>query len=216
MSMPGTRNEFIPAKTPVPQLTHRFTEALEYARTLHTETRQGTCVPYLIRAHFQADYHPHADALLRLYRHAVVQNLFEVSITPGNEAISAAAGTVSFGLLNLFQALQFAAADFPEAISELSLRARSRRCFAFRSCQCRLSDDSSERCFLGDSIGSAKGGQVEFRRSTHRYSRRTPPSRSARHAPRAEAGRLVQSRRIRQQACMVNSVGIISLAAHGE
>jgi (p)ppGpp synthase/HD superfamily hydrolase len=46
MSMPGTRNEFIPAKAPVTQLTHRFTEALAYVMTLHTETRKGTSVPY--------------------------------------------------------------------------------------------------------------------------------------------------------------------------
>jgi (p)ppGpp synthase/HD superfamily hydrolase len=35
------------AEIPTPQLTHRFTEALEYAVTLHTEARKGTRVPYV-------------------------------------------------------------------------------------------------------------------------------------------------------------------------
>ncbi|MGA2907855.1 MAG: HD domain-containing protein [Terracidiphilus sp.] len=34
-----------PTKTPI--LTDRFTRAVEYARTLHTETRKGTKIPYM-------------------------------------------------------------------------------------------------------------------------------------------------------------------------
>jgi len=33
--------------TPTPILTDRFTRAVDYARTLHTETRKGTKIPYM-------------------------------------------------------------------------------------------------------------------------------------------------------------------------
>ncbi len=33
--------------TPTPILTERFTRAVDYARTLHTETRKGTKIPYM-------------------------------------------------------------------------------------------------------------------------------------------------------------------------
>jgi GTP pyrophosphokinase len=33
--------------TPTPILTERFTSAVDYARTLHTETRKGTKIPYM-------------------------------------------------------------------------------------------------------------------------------------------------------------------------
>jgi (p)ppGpp synthase/HD superfamily hydrolase len=47
MSLPTGSNVSAAAKDPVTQLTHHFTEAVEYARTLHTETRKSTSVPYL-------------------------------------------------------------------------------------------------------------------------------------------------------------------------
>jgi (p)ppGpp synthase/HD superfamily hydrolase len=47
MSMPTGNNVSTAAKVPVTQLTCHFTEAVEYARTLHTETRKDTSVPYL-------------------------------------------------------------------------------------------------------------------------------------------------------------------------
>jgi (p)ppGpp synthase/HD superfamily hydrolase len=47
MSISARRNESSAAKVPVTQLTHRFTEAVEYARTLHTEPRKSTSVPYV-------------------------------------------------------------------------------------------------------------------------------------------------------------------------
>jgi hypothetical protein len=87
--------------------------------------RSGKQIPAFIRAHFPADYHPHADALLRLYRHAMIHswNLFEVSITPKDEAISETGGVISFGLLNLFAALLQATEDFLEKLhTETALR----------------------------------------------------------------------------------------------
>jgi (p)ppGpp synthase/HD superfamily hydrolase len=45
--MPAAKNASTAAKVPATQLTYHFTEAVEYARTLHTETRKSKSVPYL-------------------------------------------------------------------------------------------------------------------------------------------------------------------------
>jgi hypothetical protein len=76
--------------------------------------RSGRQIPQFVRAHFPVPYRPRADSLLTLYRHAVVHswNLFEVSITPGNEQITKSGGILSFGLLDLFEALNLAAGEF--------------------------------------------------------------------------------------------------------
>lgn len=81
--------------------------------------KNGKQIPAFVRAHFPDEYRPHAQALLKLYRHAMVHswNLFRVSISPGQENISEAGGTLSFGLLNFFGALTFAAADFLERLA---------------------------------------------------------------------------------------------------
>jgi len=81
--------------------------------------RCGKQIPEFVLAHFPAAYHPHANSLLYLYRHAMVHswNLFEVSITPGNEGIAASGGVISFGLLNFFQALVEATEDFLEKLT---------------------------------------------------------------------------------------------------
>jgi len=70
--------------------------------------KNGKQIPPFVRAHFPRDCHPHADELRRLYRNAMVHswNLFEVSITPGDEKIAAAGGVISFGLQNFFEALK--------------------------------------------------------------------------------------------------------------
>src|SRR6266568_764039 len=67
-----------------------------------------------VRNHFPSDYPTHADEIYKLYRNSLVHswNLFEVSILPGNEAVQKTSGTVSFGLLDFFDALQTAANDF--------------------------------------------------------------------------------------------------------
>lgn len=72
-----------------------------------------------IEAHFPTDYRPFAERVLRLYRHASVHswNLFEVAITPGNEPVADAGGVVSFGLLNLFDALKIGTVDFLNKLS---------------------------------------------------------------------------------------------------
>lgn len=80
--------------------------------------RSGRQIPPFVRAHFPVPYRAHANALLKLYRHAMVHswNLFEVSITPGNEEIANVGGTLSFGLLNFSEALTMAAGEFLERL----------------------------------------------------------------------------------------------------
>lgn len=80
--------------------------------------RCGKQIPEFVRAHFPAQYRPRADALLVLYRHAMVHswNLFEVSLSPGTEEISESGGVISFGLLNFFEALVQATERFLEQL----------------------------------------------------------------------------------------------------
>jgi hypothetical protein len=67
----------------------------------------GRQIPIFVRAHFPADYHQHADALLKLYRHAMVHgwNLFGAAILPGQDPVTQKDGVVCFGLLNFRGAL---------------------------------------------------------------------------------------------------------------
>jgi hypothetical protein len=76
--------------------------------------KSGKQIPGFIKAHFPVEYHPFAKPILHLYRHAVVHswNLFQVAITPGGDAISGKGGVISFGLLNLFDALKHGTEDF--------------------------------------------------------------------------------------------------------
>lgn len=79
----------------------------------------GRQIPPFIRAHFPDEYRPFADAVLELYRHALVHswNLFEVAITADSEGISANNGVISFGLLNFFDALKSATENFLEHLA---------------------------------------------------------------------------------------------------
>jgi hypothetical protein len=77
--------------------------------------RNGRQIPPFVRAHFSGEYHAHAPALLRLYRHAMVHswNLFQATLLPGNEPIATSgSGTVAFGLLNFYEALQSGTIDY--------------------------------------------------------------------------------------------------------
>ena len=71
-----------------------------------------------IASHFPVDYQPYAPDIYGTYRCSLVHswNLFEASIFPGHESISNAGGTLSFGLLNFFDALTIAAGDFLEKL----------------------------------------------------------------------------------------------------
>jgi len=76
---------------------------------------RGKHVAKFIKAHFPADYKPHAADIYKLYRNSMVHswNLFEASIYPGHEKITKAKnGIVSFGLLNFFDALKEGVNDF--------------------------------------------------------------------------------------------------------
>jgi len=72
-------------------------------------------VSKFVKAHFPDEYKPHANALYKLYRNSMIHswNLFKASMLPGNEPITKTkGGTLAFGLLNFFQALQSGAEDF--------------------------------------------------------------------------------------------------------
>lgn len=80
--------------------------------------RCGKQIPDFVQAHFPAEFHPHADALLYVYRHAMVHswNLFGASISPEYEPI-ANKGTISFGLMTLFSALISGTESFLEDLA---------------------------------------------------------------------------------------------------
>ena len=79
---------------------------------------KGAHIHGFIENHFPGDYQPHAADIYGFYRCSLVHswNLFEAAICPGNERIDSTDGTLSFGLLNFFDALTFAAADFLEKL----------------------------------------------------------------------------------------------------
>jgi hypothetical protein len=81
--------------------------ALDATSSYGYGARCGNQIPAFVRAHFTTEYHPYADHLLKLYRHAMIHswNLFEVAILPGNERITGASGILEFGLLHFFEAL---------------------------------------------------------------------------------------------------------------
>jgi hypothetical protein len=76
--------------------------------------KNGRQIPPFMWAHFPKEYHPHAKALLKLYRHSMVHswNLFEASILPGKDAVTYANGSLSFGVLHLREALSIGLNDY--------------------------------------------------------------------------------------------------------
>lgn len=67
-----------------------------------------------IEKFFPNEYRPFAANIYNLYRNAMIHswNLFQVTIYPDDETVRDDQGTVSFGLLNFFTALQGAARRF--------------------------------------------------------------------------------------------------------
>lgn len=67
-----------------------------------------------INNHFPPAYQPFANDIYKLYRNNLVHswNLFEGTMLPSNENIENTSGTISFGLLNFFDALKSALTDF--------------------------------------------------------------------------------------------------------
>ena len=78
--------------------------------------KRGAHIRDFIANHFPVDYQQHAADIYGFYRCSLVHcwNLFEASIYPGHERISSTGGTLSFGLLNFFDALTGAAGNFLE------------------------------------------------------------------------------------------------------
>jgi hypothetical protein len=76
--------------------------------------KNGKQIPPFVRAHFPGDYRPHAKSLLKLYRHSMVHswNLFAAAILPGFDPVTNDGGVLSFGLLNLRDALSKGMEDY--------------------------------------------------------------------------------------------------------
>jgi len=72
-----------------------------------------------IKAHFRADYHPHADQIYELYRCSLVHswNLFEAAICPDDTKIKLEGRSLTIGLLDLFDCLVPATEDFLEKLT---------------------------------------------------------------------------------------------------
>jgi hypothetical protein len=71
------------------------------------------------KAHFRADYHAHADEMYELYRCSLVHswNLFEAAICPDDTKIKLEGGSLTIGLLDLFDCLVRATEDFLEKLT---------------------------------------------------------------------------------------------------
>lgn len=67
-----------------------------------------------IKNHFPTNYQPHAEKIYKLYRNSTVHswNLFEATMFPGHEPINTNNSTISFGLLDFFEALKYGLTDF--------------------------------------------------------------------------------------------------------
>lgn len=67
-----------------------------------------------ISNHFPAEYKPYAEELYGLYRNSLVHSwhLFRAALLPGIEPIKKDGNSISFGLLNLHQAIKSAISDF--------------------------------------------------------------------------------------------------------
>jgi hypothetical protein len=80
---------------------------------------RGHHIATFVKAHFRADYHPHADQLYELYRCSLIHswNLFEAAICPDDTKIKVESGSLVIGLLDLFECLVGATEDFMEKLA---------------------------------------------------------------------------------------------------
>jgi hypothetical protein len=93
---------------------------------------RGEHIAKFVQNHFPEGYRPYADDLYELYRCSLIHswNLFEAAILPGNEAVKRN-GSLSFGLLNFFDALRHGVADFFDKLpTDTSLQANTLRRYA--------------------------------------------------------------------------------------
>lgn len=83
--------------------------------------RSGNQIPPFTEAHFPQEYRPFAEAILKLYRHAMVHswNLFGASLLPGEEPVTETNGVISFGILNLRKALGESIESYLKAVETL-------------------------------------------------------------------------------------------------
>jgi len=87
-----------------------------------------------VKAHFPAEYRPHAERLLILYRHIMVHrwNLFRAALAPGNDPPTTDAnGVLCLGLIHLRDALRVAVEDFLQRLgSDATLQANTLRAYS--------------------------------------------------------------------------------------
>lgn len=89
---------------------------------------RGTRYQAFVANHFPPEYRPFAGDLYQLYRNSFVHswNLFEVAILPGHEPIQKYDGSISFGLLHFWSALEKAVEDFFDQLAtQQSLQTRA-------------------------------------------------------------------------------------------
>ena len=74
----------------------------------------GRQIPPFVTEHFPIEYRPYGKELQRLYRNSMIHswNLFAASLHPGTQRVTMTDGVLSFGLLNLFEALVDGTEDF--------------------------------------------------------------------------------------------------------
>jgi hypothetical protein len=100
--------------------------------------KRGGHIQDFIANHFPKDYQPYAADVYGFYRCSLVHswNLFEAAIYPGREAIRKTGGTLSFGLLDFFEALVAATADFLERLQrDANLQGNTRQRYeSLRKC----------------------------------------------------------------------------------
>ena len=74
----------------------------------------GTRYKNFISTYFPSDYQPFSNDIYLSYRNSSVHswNLFQVAIYPGNETITINNGSLSFGLINFYNALIVAVDNF--------------------------------------------------------------------------------------------------------
>jgi hypothetical protein len=94
--------------------------------------KSGIRIETFIKNHCPNDYHAHASDIGELYRNCLIHNwnLFEVSIGPGEERIEKVGGSLCFGLLNFFEALQQGVEDFLVKLqTDAALQRNALKCY---------------------------------------------------------------------------------------
>lgn len=99
--------------------SYAFKITKEACRTCNRADGVGPRYKRFIAEFFPEEYKPYAEDIYKLYRNSMVHswNLFKVGILPGDEQIYKTDGTIAFGIISFFKALNKASNDFFLALS---------------------------------------------------------------------------------------------------